>query len=1015
MKILEKRNYIHKYRKELNEDNPYTLKTQERIRLKIERNVALNFFITIALIFILIITLNLLYNILLENGVYVNYVGFPASDENSARYFFSAVPQSLAALLAISFTVLLIYLQISTDRYSIQTVRYIFRGREAIIVISIFLITIFYSFFELGKIKNYSDSYPEVTTFPWDGTMLTIFILTVLCGLFLILFFYKTISGLIPKTFIRESGERIKKASIVTLDFTQLIRLKNSFFKNKIKDMENVEESYFSGVFSLSDSKHPVKTTKRGFVQDIDISKIAKCSKLLSSVSSNCKLQLNIPIEGTVSSASNVLGFIECSNSEIIPKVERLVEKAYKIDNKKTWMLEDYNELEPISSLTTKAIKDFEKGVAETALRELRDTIIGYTKARKNFGLTPSFEQAGGIHWGRDFIDESFKHLGKIMEISIKESDPDIIDLLLYLNREIGEESISLQDLDTFKSVTGFYLYSSPRLEADFIDTLLLYSRDLELKTIFDLEKEKENIDYTKGSEYVLKELADYYRNLTKILMDKQTRFATISLGKLLGINNNLEHLMYDNTQFQLESRLEQLEPESNEYQEIKNKLEIIEEKERISKKLNFSIGSTFYSIGTWVMVNTEREKYTIEFSQPIFDKLVDFFKKNNLEEVFNRANRIDSFFLIEHWLHENEDEEARIGYMDYIDRFYLLMTALLYRKGKNLKEIKPIERFNKTQLETFKNEFEKLKDNAPIWDQLFENESQKYFEDTLKRLEECTGEREENLREKVRQVGLSEERVEKVKSDIIAHTKRHLEARNFINVEVATAEDEKFIDFGINTFPDKISFVDETVDPTTYHVYDLIGASIGREIGIGESEYLIKRIFEKINIKENRIDFETFSIQSLNTAIEKLEGRGFRVNTILMSLDLGRDLWRMEEFSYSDRQSEEMPIPYGTIDGIEIYHSRKLPKEIAIIFDKTHIGTLKIQEELNSIITTDFDKEKIIKKELEEGKIREEQRNERLKELDEKVNIKALEKIKFEFGSHKAGLVLFIKSTESL
>jgi hypothetical protein len=629
--------------------------------------------------------------------------------------------------------------------------------------------------------------------------------------------------------------------------------------------------------------------------------------------------------------------------------------------------------------------------------------------------LTPSFEQAGGIHWGRDFIDESFKHLGKIMKISIKEFDPDIIDILLYLNKEIGEESISLEDLDTFKSVTGFYLYSSHRLEDDFLDTLLLYSRDLELKTIFDLEKEKENIDYTKGSEYVLKELADYYRNITKILIDKQTRFATISLGKLLGINNNLERLMYDNTQFQLKSRLEQLEPESNEYQEIKNKLEIIEEKERIRKKLNFNIGSTFYSIGTYVMVNIEREKYTIEFSQPIFGKLVDFFKKNNLEEVFNRANRIDSFFLIEHWLRENEDDEAHIRYTGYIDRFYILMTALLYRKGKNLKEIKPIERFNKSRLEMFKKEFEKLKDNAHIWDQLFENGSQKYFEDTLERLEECTGKREENLREKVRQVGLSEERVEKVKSDIIVHTKRHLEARNFINAEVVTEEDENFIYFGINTLYDKIFFVDKTVDPTTHYAYDHIGAFIGREIGMDESEYLIKQMFEKVDIKENRIQFETFSIQNLNTAKEKLEEREFRVTTILMSHDLGRDLWRMEEFTYSDRQSEERPRPYGTIDGIEIYDSRVLPKGVAIIFDKTHVGTLKILEELSPIITTDFDKEGIITTDLEEGKIREEQREERLEELDEKVNIKALEKIKFEFGSSKAGLVLFIKSTESL
>ena len=1018
MKILEKWNFIHKYRKELNENNPYTLKTQERIRLIHERSVMLRFLSTVAAIIILIIILNLLFNLLLENGAHVNLMGFPASDENSARYFFSAVPQSLAALLAISFTVLLIYLQISTDRYSIQTVRYIFRGREAITVISIFLITIIYSFFELGKIKNYSDSYPEVITFPWDGAMLTIFILTVLCGIFLILFFYKTISGLIPKTFIRESGERIKKASIVTLDFTQLIRVKNSFFKNKIKGMKNVEESYFSGGFSLSDSKHPVKTTKRGFVQDIDISKIAKCSKLLSSVSSDCKLQLNAPIEGKVSSASNILGFIEGSNSEIIPKVERLVEKAYKIDNRKTWMLEDYNELEPISSLTTKAIKDFEKGVAERALLELEDRIIEYIKARKNFGLLPSFEEAGGIRWGRHFLDESFKHLEKIMKISIKESDPDIIDLILYLNEEIGKESISLQDLDTLKNVTRFFLYFSHRFEDDFIDTLLRYSRDLELKTIWDLEKEKENRDYIKGSEYVLKELADYYGNLTRILMDKQTRFATISLGKLLGIDSKLEYLMYDNTQYQLGMELKQLEPESNEYQKIKNKLEIIEEKKKVSGRLKFNLGFIVYSIGTYVMVNVEREKFTTEFSQPIFDKLVDFFKKNSLEEVFNRANRIDSFFLIEHWLHENEDEdeEAHIGYIDYVDRFYLLMTAMLYRKGKkDLKEIKPIERFNKSQLETFKKEFEKLKDNVHIWNQLFENGSQKYFEDTLKRLAECTGEREEDLREKVRKADLSKGRVEKVKSDITEQTKRYSEARNFINAEVVTEEDEEFVYFGINTLNGKIFFVDEKVDSTTHYDHDHIGASIGREIGIGESEYLTKQIFEKINIKENRIQFEAFSHQNLNTAKEKLEERGFRVTTILMSLDLGRDLWRMEEFSYSDRQSEEMPTPYGTIDGIEIYHSRKLPKEVAIIFDKTHIGTLKIQEDLSPIITTDFDKEGIIKKELEEGKIREEQRNERLKELDEKVNIKALEKIKFEFGSHKAGLVLFIKSTESL
>ncbi len=1011
MEILEKRKFIQKYRKDLNEHNSYALKCRERIRLKIERNIALKFLIVTTLTFIFIYLSNYFFNNPINDwvaGIYVKYINFPLSDEESARYFFSAVPQSLAALLAISFTVLLIYLQISVDRYSIQTVRYVFHGWGAVTVLSIFLTTIIYSFFKLGNIRNMGDA-----IFLGGCTIYTTFILTVLCGLFLILFFYKTISSLTPENFIRQSGERIKKASIVTLDFTQLILIKNTFFKNKINDMENVEEPHFFADFGSSDSKHCIKTSKRGFVQDIDVFKIDKCSKLLSSVSDDCKLQLKIPIEGKVSSVSNVLGFIEGPNSKIISKVERLVKKAYKIDNKKTWMIEDYNELEPISSLTIKAIKDFEKGVAETALIELTDTIIEYIKARKNFELMPSFEQTEEIRFGRHFIDESFKHLEKIMEISIKESDPDIIDLIFYRNKIIGNESITLQDLDAFKKVVRFYLYFSYRLEDNGIERILLNSGDLELKTIFDLEKEKENIIYIKFSEYALMELANHYKNLTKILMDNQTRFAITSLEKLLEINRGIDRLMYDNTEFQLEMELKKLEPESNEHQKIKNKLEIIEEKKKVSRKLKSNLEFITYSIGAYAMVNLEREKYTIEFSQPIFDKLVDFFKENNLEKTFDRAKKIDYFISIDHWFRESEDEKAHFVDMSYVDRFYLLMTTLLYRTGKKkLEEIKPIERFNESQLEDFKKEFKKLEDNTPIWDRLFEDTSQKYFEATLKKLEERTGESKENLREKVRQAELSEERVEKVKSDIITHTKRHLEARNFINTEVVTEDDEKFIYYGINTFLDKITFVDEAVDPTTYHCYDIIGTSIGREIGMGESEYIIKHIFEKMNIKENRMPFETFSIQNLNTAKARLEERGFRATTILIALDLGRDLWRTEEFSYSDKQSEEIPIPYGTIDGIEIYHSRKLPKEVAIIFDKTRIGTLKILEELSPIITTDFDKEKIIKKELKEGIIMEEQMEERLKELDGKVNIKALEKIKFEFGSHEAGLMVFIKST---
>jgi len=414
MEIFEKWKFIYEYRKRLNENNPHTLRNHKLLLLKIERNIPLKFLIILILISILIfISNNYIYNIFINSNIYEKYINFPLSDEDSARYFFSAIPQSLAALLAITFTVLLIYLQISTDKYSIQTVKHIFHGWGANIVISIFLITIMFSFFELGKIRNI-----EETIYPWDSNILTIFILSGLCFFALISFFYSTISRLSPENFIKLSSEKIRKYYLITLDFTQLIQIKNTYFNKNLSNLKNVEESFFFGGFELF---IPIRTSKYGFVQDINISKITECSNLLYSVSDESKLQLNKPIGGRVSSASDELGSILCSDIKTIKKVERIVKKAYKIDNKKNWILEDYNELEPISSLTIKAIKDSEKGVAYKALNAYEEIIIKYIDACKSFALMPSFEQANDIHFGINFLDESFDHLEKIMKVAIKE------------------------------------------------------------------------------------------------------------------------------------------------------------------------------------------------------------------------------------------------------------------------------------------------------------------------------------------------------------------------------------------------------------------------------------------------------------------------------------------------------------------------------------------------------------------------------------------------------------------
>ena len=500
-----------------------------------------------------------------------------------------------------------------------------------------------------------------------------------------------------------------------------------------------------------------------------------------------------------------------------------------------------------------------------------------------------------------------------------------------------------------------------------------------------------------------------------KIFIDKQSSFAAIGLSKLLQMNRNLGRLMYNQSKYQIRLELEQLElqlkTENNEYQNLKKELEVIIEKEKIGEKLKSELGFVFYSIGTYVMIKLENEKYTTQLSEPIFDKLADFFKKNNLEETFNKIH-FESL-LVDNWLYEYKDEEAHFVDTSHIDRFYLLMNALLFTKEKKSNEIKYVDKFNDNQFHVFELQIEKLKTKSNIWDKLLDNKSHDYFDELLKRLKTCTQERDNSLREKIRQAPLSEEIINKVRDDIITNAKREFISRNFIKIVEIENDDQDFVYFGQNTFMHKEFFIDGSFDPTTHYDNSDIGHIIGKEIGTGESEYLIKQIFEKINLKENQIQFETFSIQNIKESKRKLEERGFNATTIVMSFNLNTKLWHFDDFIHTDKQSDEMPKPYGTISNIEVYNSRAIPNGTAILFDRSHIGTLKIFDEFDPIITMDYDKNQIIENELEEGKITEEQKAERLNELDEMVNVKALENIKFEFGEQKAGLVLFFEPQE--
>jgi hypothetical protein len=340
-------------------------------------------------------------------------------------------------------------------------------------------------------------------------------------------------------------------------------------------------------------------------------------------------------------------------------------------------------------------------------------------------------------------------------------------------------------------------------------------------------------------------------------------------------------------------------------------------------------------------------------------------------------------------------------------------MNSLLVQKGKNLKEIKSMNRFNQHQLKNFQIQIRNLIHKRELWDQFLNSKSEKYFGEVFERLRECATEREMHLHEKIREAKLSEHKIVAVVSDIIDTAKKNFSARSFVKVEDATEFENDFVYLGKNILFDKIFFIDDNIDPTTHYNYNHIGLSMGKDIGLGESNYIAKKIFEYLNVKGNKVQFETLSFFNLSEAKKELERRGFASTSLLVSFDISMELYKLKEFVPSPKQSNDLTTPEGVIKGISVYESGVIPKDVSILFDKNNIGTLKILEELNPVITTNFEKEAIIAKEIREGKIKESEYGNRRKELDENVIIKSLEKIKFEFGDSKAGLVLYIKSSK--
>ena len=799
---LEKQIFIYRCKKEFNQEYNLSLHFRDRLLYYIDTNLILKFTVFSAGVIILIAICKHILPLIIDwtKILYPRFTIYQPPDNNTARYFYSAVAQSLAALFAIPMSILLIYLQVSMDKYSIKTIKLIFKDNPAVSVMSTFLVTIFYSLFELCRITDIIDSNKYNNAMPYTETssLITTFVLIIICVYVLITFFYQVISSLMPENLVQLSFEKLEKANNISLDYFQTFLIKYSFITKKIRDFNNIEIDQHIDVnrSNFEKTMYAIKPQRHGLIQEINISKLKSCSKLLNLTSVESKLILTIPNDLQIRHFSE-LGFIECSDNKIRNKVENLVRDSYQIKNETSDIIGNYEYLSISSLLIINMIQNSEKAVAEKALRKLSDIIIKQIYLRNKIKIL--LPDTIPIFINKEAVNKYFEKLDNIIETCVEKSNLQTAISVLYVNYEIGSEAIKLKEIEIFRDVTNFFYNTAYRFNERLIDNVLYWSDNLEIKIAVDIRAENdiENLNQLKK---ILDLIIEHYENLLKLLIDRSSPSSRTCLAKFSDINIHIEYLCLssiENPGFNLQ----------------------FEKRSKLEKELKFSLVQSLYAIGTYLMINLEKSKYEVEFSKQLFSLLTNFFEKEILEDFFNEIERAN-LFKIEVWTEEFEDYRAHILDSSYNDRFYILMKAFVFKKNGRLTEIKPIERFNDYQLKIFEAQVKKLSENSHIWDPFFENRSTYYFKEIFETIKKSSEKRKEILVQKIKDTKLSEEKIKKVKLEISTQTKQNSEVRNYVKVEhIKSLKEPKNIE--ITTYLEKIFLVDNSVDQS--NVYDFL------------------------------------------------------------------------------------------------------------------------------------------------------------------------------------------------
>lgn len=866
----------------------------------------------------------------------------PELDYDSARYFYSAIAQSLAALLAISFSIFLVFTQIIHKNYSFYQLKTLFSSKTSIFTLLFYIFTIIFSLYQITKISSIENNLNSIQFFVKNSEItfnensvvesalfqdivpvFSTLIYVIICIFCLIFMLYYSLSQIYPKLYIENLNKKTLKESKIELKIIKLFKNYRTFLTEAFSDYNNLKfENY---LFSIDEIIiNPLK--KSGHVIYVNLRKLSYCSTKLKEKSPSNKIKLNLKNEKIYFLPESTLGLLKIDDSITDNEkktIIREIQASIKLSDKFEDLLSNHNYFSALSQFFNKNLFNLDIIELKNIVSEVFSLLREYILLRKEYNLIPKYNEARELAFSESFFSLFFNTIDTLLKSAQNISIRDYLsETLAYQIRKIARLSIKLYDFQTFIAIGSFIKKQDLSFELQHKDQnepmTLRITNEIKIDFLYSDEKETTNMPADIAERFV-EEIKDIYLSIVIDLISNNSKSADPCLEAICDLNEDFSSKLRDELKFNLDLQFDV-----------------------------FKIGMyIFYNID-----NLEEHQIDVNLSSRLISVILEFFKTTGISEMLNDPK--SQYISIDHLKKRPQSSRAQILEFHEKNRFLIVLLSEL-KKRESLKLNDVINEFwlKENLISDFEAELEYFSSHNEIWKKIL-NIDNPYdeFKNTTNWLKEKISEREKGLEDNLANEPLDQSKCDEYKLEIAEYLKVEPIASQIINIEYCDKEKEECqenIDFSIEI--PKEPFVDQEFRrPFTAVMLDY---NPFKDVSLNEYRYTLINIIKSINFDNSKV-IKELKIQAIEEAIKQISKLNYTANTIITSPTLEYKFKDLESFDDKSYNRYQYTNCIGFIKEVPIIIEKMnmLPNNCFIIYDKFNYGSLKVQSDYTSNIS---------------------------------------------------------------